>query len=130
MLQTGVDMVEIDRIRRSMRHPRFLQRFFGEQEQSWLISKDCPAQSVAANFCAKEAFAKALGTGVRGFSLKEVEVLRNASGAPYFHFSGRAKELVEASGLAFSVSLSHTRKLALAFVVATREENFIKDNMG
>jgi holo-[acyl-carrier protein] synthase len=119
-LQTGVDLVEIDRIRRSLKNPRFLQRFFGEQERAWLASKGCPAQSVAANFCAKEAFAKAIGTGVRGFALKEVELLRTPLGAPYFHFSGRAKELVQAKGLTFAVSLSHTRELALAFVVATR----------
>ncbi len=75
-------------------------------------------ETIAANFAAKEAFAKALGTGVRGFSLGEVSVLRDRLGAPYFLLSGRAKQLAEERGLAFSVSLTHTDALAAAFVVA------------
>ena len=119
MLRTGVDLVEVDRIRRSLENPRFLRRFFGERERLWLEAKGCPPHSVAANFCAKEAFSKALGTGVRGFALREVELLRDELGAPCFHLSGRARELAQAKGLIFSVSVSHTRELALAFVVAT-----------
>ena len=75
-------------------------------------------ETMAANFAAKEAFAKALGTGVRGFALGEVAVLRDSLGAPYFALSGRAKELAVGRGLAFSVSLTHTDELAAAFVVA------------
>ena len=75
-------------------------------------------ETMAANFAAKEAFAKALGTGVRGFALGEVAVLRDSLGAPYFALSGRAKELAEGRGPAFSVSLTHTDELAAAFVVA------------
>lgn len=119
ILRTGVDLVEVDRIRRSLENPRFLQRFFGERERIWLEAKGCPPHSVAANFCAKEAFSKAMGTGVRGFALGEVELLRDKLGAPYFHLSGRARELAQTRGLTFSVSISHTKELAMAFVVAT-----------
>lgn len=48
-------------------------------------------ETIAANFAAKEAFAKALGTGVRGFSLNEVSVLRGELGAPYIKLAGNAK---------------------------------------
>lgn len=118
ILRTGVDLVEIARIRRSLKNPRFLQRFFGRQERIWLEEKNCPAQSVAASFCAKEAFAKAMGIGIRNFALKEVELLRDELGAPYFHLTGNAKKLASEKKLAFSVSISHTKEHALAFVVA------------
>lgn len=116
--RAGVDLVEISRIRHSMENPRFLLRFFGERERAQLAARGFPPQSVAASFCAKEAFAKALGTGVRGFSLHEVELLRDELGAPYLRLAGRARRLAEASGLVFAVSVSHTREQALAFVVA------------
>ena len=64
------------------------------------------------------AFAKALGTGLRGFALNEVEVLRDALGKPYFALSGRAA--ARAEGLVFSLSLTHDGGYAAAFVVAER----------
>lgn len=79
-------------------------------------------ETIAANFAAKEAFSKALGTGIRGFSLTEVSVLRNELGAPYFVFSGEAEKIVRERGLQFSVSLTHTDELAAAFVVAWQQE--------
>lgn len=74
---------------------------------------------MAAAFAAKEAFSKALGTGVRNFKLQEVSVGHDALGAPYFVFTGSAKEIVEERGLTFSLSLTHTDQVAAAFVVAT-----------
>jgi holo-[acyl-carrier protein] synthase len=76
------------------------------------------AQTIAANWAAKEAFSKAMGTGIRGFGLNEVSVLRNEAGAPYFLLTGNAKILADQRGFSFSVSLSHTAELALAFVIA------------
>ncbi len=78
------------------------------------------AESFAARFAAKEAGAKALGTGIsRGVSWKEFEVRREASGRPTLHLSGRAAELAEAMGVRrIQLSLTHSRELALAVVVA------------
>jgi holo-[acyl-carrier protein] synthase len=78
------------------------------------------AESFAARFAAKEAGAKALGTGIsRGVSWKEFEVRREASGRPSLHLSGRAAELAEAMGIRrLQLSLTHSRELALAVVVA------------
>ena len=81
-------------------------------------SRGMGKQTIAANWAAKEAFSKALGTGVRGFGLSEVSVLRNEAGAPYFLLTGNAHKLAEQRGLTFSLSLSHTDGLALAFVIA------------
>ena len=63
------------------------------------------------------AFSKALGTGVRGFDFDEVQILRNELGAPYFEFSGRAKQIVKSRNLECKVSLSHEKDKAIAFVV-------------
>ena len=118
MLTVGVDLVEISRIERSIRNPRFVDRVFGAQEQKRLHR----AESYAAAFAAKEAFAKALGTGVCGFGLAEVEVLEDALGAPYLHLSGRARKLAEDRGLCFALSLTHTGGMAAAVVIAQPAE--------
>lgn len=121
-LRTGIDLIEIHRIRGVLENPRFLQRFFGPAERAWLAGRGNPPHSVAAGFCAKEAFGKALGTGVRGFALREVELLRDKLGAPYFALSGRAAALAGEQGLAFAVSISHTREHAIAQVVAWKNK--------
>ena len=117
-LQTGIDHVEISRIAHAMRNPRFLPRYFGERELAYLAMKNYPPASVAAGFCVKEAFAKALGTGLRGFALREVELLRAENGRPYLAFSGKAAALAAAGGLHFEVSISHDKHYAMAQVIA------------
>ena len=74
---------------------------------------------MAASWCAKEALGKALGTGVRGFSLREVELLRAENGAPYLQLSGRAAEI--AAGVRFSVSVTHTRAYTSVIVIGEAE---------
>ena len=76
-LRNGIDLVEVERIARSMEAGPFLERFFSPEERALLLERKNAPQSVAANFAAKEAFAKAMGTGVRGFRLDEVSVLRD-----------------------------------------------------
>ena len=95
-----------------------LSRIFTEREIS-----AAPVRSdeyFAARFAAKEAFAKAIGTGIRGFSLTEVEVSSDDDGRPFFIFHGRAEKL--AAGLRFHLSMSHERNAAVAVVVAEHEE--------
>lgn len=118
MFECGVDVVRIDRIAKSIQNPRFLERVFSAEEIEVFARKSMPVQSIAAAFSAKEAFSKALGTGVRGFSLPEVEILHDALGKPYFRLRGRAAARAAEKGLAFSLSLSHTDEIAAAFVVA------------
>lgn len=117
-IYTGIDLVEIDRIRMSVeRDARFLMRFFGEEERKLFTAANA-TERIAANFAAKEAFAKALGTGIIGFELKEVQALRDEKGAPYFYFCGKAAKIVQERNLIFSLSLSHTKHYATAMVVA------------
>ena len=114
----GVDIVSIDRIAKSLERESFIKRIYGEAETAFFVSAEkIKTNSLAANFAAKEAFAKALGTGVRGFDFDEVQILRDELGAPYFVFSGRAKQIVEEKNLVCRVSLSHEKDKAVAFVV-------------
>lgn len=121
-LFTGIDLIKIERIEKSIRSPRFLARVFSAEENAFFASRGMRAETIAASYAAKEAFGKALGTGIRGFALKEVAVLRDPLGAPYFALSGNAARIAEERGLRFSLSLTHTKELAAAFVIAWKEE--------
>lgn len=116
----GTDIVEVGRIRDSAGRERFLKRVYSPVELELLMARREPWEGLAANWAAKEAFAKCLGTGVRGFELTEVEILRDELGAPYYRLSGKALE--KAAGLELAVSLSHTREYAVATAIAYRKE--------
>ncbi len=117
-IQNGIDLIEIERIKNSLRRPRFLARVFSKEEIAFFETRHFAAETIAASFAAKEAFSKALGTGFVGFDLREVSVLRDEQGAPYLSFTGKAKALVESKHLSFALSLTHTRSLAAAVVTA------------
>jgi len=119
ILRTGVDLIEIERIEKTIERydQRFLRRVFTPQEL-----EDCAGnvQSIAVRFAAKEAVSKAFGTGIGAVSFKDIEIRRQVSGAPYVVLHNRAASLADELGLAsWSVSLSHTESHALAFVVMT-----------
>ena len=122
MLRTGVDLIEIERVRRALdRHgARFLARVFTQAE----VDQSCGRiESLAGKFAAKEAAAKALGTGVwrNGIDWRDFEVYKDPeSGAPELQLHDAAAERATRLGLAtWSVSISHDRTHAIAFVVAT-----------
>ena len=118
MLFTGIDLTEIERIKKSCQNPRFIARVFSAKEQEYFASKRNPYPSMATAFAVKEAFSKTLGTGIRGFELNEVSVEHDPLGAPFFTFTGHAAEIVRQRKLSFSLSLTHTDTVAAAFVVA------------
>jgi holo-[acyl-carrier protein] synthase len=121
VLGLGTDLIEIERIQASMDRfgERFLERVFTVGEIAYCMRKKQPAESLAARFAAKEAGAKALGTGIsHGVSWKEIEVTREMGQRPMLHFRGRAGELAEAMGVRrVQLSLSHGRKLAIAVAI-------------
>ncbi len=118
---SGIDVVEIGRIQHSMSRygARFLDRVYTAAEQAYCLRKRNSAESLAARFAAKEAAAKALGTGIRyGVSWLEIEVVREPSGKPGLCFQGRAAQIAAQLGAAqASLSISHTSSLAVATVV-------------
>lgn len=118
MFSVGTDLIEIDRVKKAAENSRFITKVYGKDEIEELKEKKFAAQSLAASFAAKEAFSKAIGTGIKGFALNEVQLLHNDQGAPFFSFSGKAESLVKKLALNFSVSLTHTSTLAGAIVVA------------
>ena len=120
MIFNGIDLVEIKRIEKSLKNESFLLKVYGEDERKELETKK--AESYAAAFAAKEAFGKALGTGLNGFSLSEVQVLHEENGRPYFKLSGKAQELAKEKNLSFALSLTHTKDYAAAFVNAFQGE--------
>lgn len=119
MYTVGIDITDISRIEKSASSKRFMTRVFSEKELEFFSSKKNLYPSMAGNWAVKEAFSKALGTGVRGFSLNEISVLREENGKPYLELSGNAADI--AKGLSFSVSVSHTDTLATAIVIAFKE---------
>jgi holo-[acyl-carrier protein] synthase len=121
VLGLGTDLIETRRVQQSMDRfgERFLERIFSAGEIAYCTRKKNAAESFAARFAAKEAGAKALGTGIsHGVSWKEFEVRRAASGKPSLHLSGRAAEMAGAMGVKkIQLSLTHSRELAMAVVV-------------
>ena len=117
-LATGIDLIEIERLQETIRRygERFLLRVFTPGELSEVAGN---SSSLAARFAAKEAVAKALGTGIGPVSWREIEILRGPARQPMLHLHGAARRLAEEQGLThWSLSLSHTHSVAVASVVA------------
>lgn len=116
----GVDLVEVDRIRRAVgRTAGFVTRVFTEAEQARADAARDPAERYAVRWAAKEATLKALGAGLGAAPLTDIEVVRHDSGAPALVLHGAAAALAEDAGVAgWLVSLSHTATLAQATVLA------------
>jgi holo-[acyl-carrier protein] synthase len=116
----GTDIIEIARIERSCRDfgERFLRRVYTERERERYRGR---VNELAARFAAKEATSKALGTGIIGIRWREMEVLPNRRGKPVLILHGQAAERARQLGLNhFSVSLTHSRSDAMAFVVGVQ----------
>ena len=120
----GVDICQVSRMESITLESSFAQRFFSQEEREYLTDKMTSlAQSVAGMYAAKEAFSKALGSGVRGFELREVEVLHSPDGQPYYSISGKALEAQHARGIErLLLSISHDGGLAVAFAVGQGPE--------
>jgi len=117
MLTTGVDIIEISRVRGVLEryNDRFQRRIFTAGEIAYCKGR---APNLAARFAAKEATMKALGTGVRGVGWKDIEVVRQPSGAPSIQLYGRAEARAKRLGVSeIALSISHSQEYAVAFVV-------------
>jgi holo-[acyl-carrier protein] synthase len=121
IIGSGIDLVEIGRIQHSVDRygQKFLNRVYTAAEQAYCLRKKKAAESLAARFAAKEAGAKALGTGISyGVNWLEIEVVREPSGRPTIRFHGRAAEIAGRLGVVHAaLSITHTADLAMASVV-------------
>ncbi len=122
VLGLGTDLIEIARIEKSLERfgDQFANRVYTPGEIAYCQARKTAAESFAARFAAKEAGAKALGTGIsRGVGWREFEVYRERGCAPQLLLHGRAAEIANALGITrLSLSLTHTRDMAMAVVVA------------
>lgn len=118
----GVDIVEIDRMRRILdRTPSFARKVFTQGEQDYCNAKANPATHYAARFAAKEAVCKALGTGILtdGITMQDVEVIRDSRGKPAVALHGAAARIAADQGVVdVPLSLTYTHSVAVANAVA------------
>lgn len=121
----GVDTIEIQRMEKAAALDRFLQRTFTERELLYCKEQGRGRmQSLAGIFAAKEAAAKALGCGFRGFGPEAVEIGHDELGAPELHFLKEAHErAVRLEVCCAKVSISHDRTKAIAFVILEKDDN-------
>ena len=115
----GIDIVNVNRMERWLKKPELLKRYFHPDELSCTLSKGSgAAASLAVRFAAKEAFGKALGTGLANITLKDIMVLNEHNGKPAITFFGTARKALENSGSKKAhISLTHERDNAVAMIV-------------
>ena len=117
----GVDLVECTRIQHSLDRfgEKFLHRVFTDGEIEYSMSMKFPARHLAARFAAKEAVAKAFGTGIgKAMGWRNIDIRKKESGEPFLVFSGPAQELAAKRGVTSAlITLSHTDHHAVAMIV-------------
>ncbi len=124
ILRTGIDLIEISRVSEVIaRHGKhYLERIYTSAE---LEQCGKNIESLAGRFAAKEAVAKALGTGIGDVTWKEIEILGDEQNAPMLTLRGVAEQTAKQLGLTeWSVSISHSQNHAVAITVAIGQEKF------
>lgn len=119
ILGLGIDIVEVSRLEKWLNDKKLLERFFNKEELEYVLSKrDGAAPSLAVRFAAKEAFGKALGTGLAGIELKDIAVVNDKTGRPFLELFGTALQaLKEKGGASIHLSLTHEKTTAAAVVI-------------
>jgi holo-[acyl-carrier protein] synthase len=114
----GIDIIEISRIEKvMMRTSSFIEKSFTYNEIEYFKLKGLKSNVVAGNFAAKEAISKAIGTGFRGFGLKDIEVLRDELGKPVVNLSEKIYNLLDIKEFNMHISISHNKENAIAYAV-------------
>lgn len=124
MYDIGSDIIEINRIKEAInKNNRFLDRIFTEEEIKYFKSKGFKYESIAGNFAAKEAISKAIGTGIRGFNFKDIEILRNELGKPIVKTYNTLTDIcIKYNVIDIKVSISHCKEYAIANAIIIVKE--------
>ncbi len=119
ILGIGVDIVNVSRIKSAViKHPNLIYKLFSDLEIEYLKSKKYRPEFIAARFAAKEAVAKAIGTGFRGFSFKDIEIDKNKEGKPMVILKEKADKVLKQQGdYKIHLSISHELEAAVAYVI-------------
>tara|TARA_B100000963_G_scaffold278823_1_gene247266 strand:+ start:591 stop:974 length:384 start_codon:yes stop_codon:yes gene_type:complete len=117
----GTDIVNVDRIKNSLKNKKFINRIFNIKEIKKCVKINNSNNCYAKRFAAKEAFSKALGTGIsKGINFNEIVILNRKTGKPYINIIGQTKETLnkkfKRKKPKISLSLSDEKKYAVAFV--------------
>ena len=117
----GTDIVSVDRIKNSLKNKNFINRIFNEKEILKCKKIRYSINCYAKRFAAKEAFSKALGTGIsNGINFNEIVILNKKSGKPYISIIGLTRKIInkkfKKKKIKISLSLSDEKKYAVAFV--------------
>lgn len=129
ILGTGIDIVENHRFEKMLveNKEEFFLRIFTENERNYCNKfkrNQIKAQHYAARFAAKEAFVKALGTGIRNLRLKDLNVKRDSLGAPYFEISDNVGMMIKDKGIMkIHLSISHSDNYSIAMVTLEGRES-------
>lgn len=112
----GTDIVEIDRVRKAVENPRFVERVYSQTERDYCLSRGkSGVASFAGRFAAKEAVLKAFGTGLREGNLVDIEIINDELGCPKLRLHGYFAEFANKIGVTSTlVSISHAREYATA----------------
>lgn len=118
----GTDIIEIERIQKALnRNLKLLDKLFSDAELLVLKEKNYKAESIAGNFCAKEAVVKSIGTGLRGFPLKDIQILRDELNRPIVLAKGKFKDYCDKKEISeIMVSISHSKDYATATAIAIK----------
>ncbi len=118
ILGLGVDLVEVSRFESWVGDLAKLQKVFGADEIKIILGAGVGAcEKAAARFAAKEAFGKALGTGILGLDLTEIQIVNDSKGKPFYLLTGEALRKIEALEACIQLSLSHERNMAIATAI-------------
>jgi holo-[acyl-carrier protein] synthase len=121
----GTDIVSVNRMKNSLKNKKFIKRVFNKKEIFKCKKINSSINCFAKRFAAKEAFSKALGTGIsNGINFNEIVVLNKNSGKPYINLIGQTKKILDKKfkkkKTKISVSLSDEKKYAVAFVTISQ----------
>lgn len=124
ILDIGIDIIEIERIKNAVnKNNRFLDRNFTALEIEYFKSKNFKPETIAGNFAAKEAISKSIGTGIRGFDLRDIEIVRNELGKPIVKtYNNLEKICIDYNVREIKVSISHCKEYAVANALAIIKE--------
>ena len=119
----GSDIVDIDRIKKALKNKNFKGKIFSKNETNIIENKSNRIAAYAKRFAAKEAFSKALRTGISGgIAFKEISINSNKNGSPYIELLGKTKSIVKRTikkRYKIFLSMSDEQKYAIATVVIT-----------
>ena len=115
----GNDIIEIERVEKAISKEGFIAKVFTQREIENIVKRGNRAETYAGIFSAKEAISKAIGTGVREFSLTDLEILNDDLGKPYVIVSDKLKKIIQRKkeNYQIEIAISHSKKYATAMAI-------------